>query len=109
MISNIKNKVQTFWNVGHERTLKIKRNIFYTFLIKGLSVLISFMLIPLTVNYLNNTQYGIYITIVSLVGWMNTFDIGLSNGLRNKLARALALNEHNDMVKDISTTYACYF
>jgi O-antigen/teichoic acid export membrane protein len=109
MISNIKNKVQTFWNVGHERTLKIKRNIFYTFLIKGLSLLISFMLIPLTVNYLNNTQYGIYITIVSLVGWMNTFDIGLSNGLRNKLARALALNEHNDMVKDISTTYGLLF
>ncbi|MFA6085499.1 oligosaccharide flippase family protein [Mucilaginibacter sp.] len=106
MVSFIKNKVQTFLNVGHERTLKIKRNIIYTFLIKGISVLISFMLIPLTINYLNNTQYGIYITIASLVGWISTFDIGLSNGLRNKLAHALALDDYDDMVKDISTTYA---
>ena len=106
MLTPLKNKVQSFFNAGHERTLKIKRNIIYTFFIKGISVLISFMLIPLTVSYLNNVQYGIYITIASLVGWMNTFDIGLSNGLRNKLARALALDNHEDMVKDISTTYA---
>lgn len=106
MASVIKNKLRSFWNGGHERTLKVKRNIIYTFLIKGASVLLSFLLIPLTVNYLDNTQYGIYVTIVSLVGWMNTFDIGLSNGLRNKLAHALALDSHDDMVKDISTTYA---
>ncbi|MBD1393342.1 oligosaccharide flippase family protein [Mucilaginibacter glaciei] len=109
MVSFIKNKVQGFWNAGHERTLKIKRNIIYTFLIKGVSVLFSFLLVPLTVRYLDSTQYGIYITIASLVGWVSAFDIGLSNGLRNKLAHALAIDNRNDMVKDISTTYALLF
>jgi O-antigen/teichoic acid export membrane protein len=109
MLSFIKNKVLTFWTVGHERTLKVKRNIFYTFLIKGISVLIGFMLVPLTIHYLNDVKYGIWITIASLVAWINTFDIGLSNGLRNKLAHGLAINERDNMVEYVSTTYAMLF
>jgi O-antigen/teichoic acid export membrane protein len=106
MLSFIKNKAQAFWSAGSERGLKVKRNIVYTFLIRGLSVLIGFMLLPLTINYLNATQYGIWVTIASLVAWINTFDIGLSNGLRNKLAHSLALGEHDAVQHDISTTYA---
>jgi O-antigen/teichoic acid export membrane protein len=109
MLSFIKNKVLTFWTVGHERTLKVKRNIIYTFLIKGISVLIGFMLVPLTIHYLNDVKYGIWITIASLVAWVNTFDIGLSNGLRNKLAHGLAINEHDNIVEYVSTTYAILF
>ncbi|TFF38780.1 lipopolysaccharide biosynthesis protein [Mucilaginibacter psychrotolerans] len=106
MRSFIKNKAQAFWSAGSERSLKVKRNIVYTFLIRGLSVLIGFLLLPLTINYLNATQYGIWVTIASLVAWINTFDIGLSNGLRNKLAHSLALGEHDAVQRDISTTYA---
>ena len=109
MISFLKNKVLSFWNGGHERTLKIKRNIFYTFLIKGTSVLVGFVLIPLTIGYLNKGQYGIWLTIASLVTWMNTFDIGLSNGLRNRMAHSLALNETDSIRKYVSTTYAMLF
>ena len=109
MISFLRNKVSGFWNGGHERTLKIKRNIIYTFLIKGTSVLITFLLIRLTVHYINQGQYGIWLTIASLVSWMNTFDIGLSNGLRNKMAHALALDQKDDIVKYVSTTYAILF
>jgi O-antigen/teichoic acid export membrane protein len=109
MISYLKSKVQNFWNGGHERTLKIKRNIIYTFLIKGASVIIGFILIPLTIGYVNNEQYGIWLTIGSMVSWMSTFDIGLSNGLRNKMAHALALGEKDNIVKYISTTYAFLF
>ena len=99
MISFLKNKVQRFWNVGHERTLNIKKNIIYSFLIKGGSVLIGFILFPLTIHYVNPLQYGIWLTISSLVAWMNTFDIGLSNGLRNKMAHSLALGEKENIVK----------
>jgi O-antigen/teichoic acid export membrane protein len=109
MISFLKNRVQSFWNVGHERTLKIKRNIIYTFLIKGSSVAIGFLLIRLTIHYIDTSQYGIWLTISSLVAWMNTFDIGLSNGLRNEIAHSLALDEKENIVKYISTTYAILF
>lgn len=109
MISFLRNKVQRFWNIGHERTLKIKRNIIYSFLIKGGSVLIGYILFPLTIHYVNPLQYGIWLTISSLVAWINTFDIGLSNGLRNKMAHSLALDERDDIVKYVSTTYALLF
>jgi O-antigen/teichoic acid export membrane protein len=109
MISYLKNKVQGFWNTGHERSLKIKRNIIFSFLIKGFSVLIGFVLFPLTIHYVDPTQYGVWLTISSLVAWMGTFDIGLSNGLRNKLAHSLALDEKQDIVKYVSTTYALLF
>jgi len=106
MISYIKSKVENFWNGGHERTLKVKRNIIYSFLIKGASVLLGLIIIPLTIHYVNKGQYGVWLTISSLVSWINTFDVGLSNGLRNKMARSLALNEKDNIVQYVSTTYA---
>ncbi len=106
MISFLRNKVQIFLNIGHERSLRLKRNIIYSFLIKGVSVLISFLLVRITINYINPVQYGVWLTISVLVAWMNTFDIGLSNGLRNKMAHALALGQKQDIVKYVSTTYA---
>lgn len=106
MISYIRNKVENFWNGGHERTLKVKRNIIYSFLIKGASVVLGLLIIPLTINYVNKGQYGVWLTISSLVSWINTFDIGLSNGLRNKMAHSLALDEKDNIVKYVSTTYA---
>lgn len=109
MISYLRNKVQGFWNTGHERSLNIKRNIIYSFLIKGFSVLLGFIIFPLTIHYVDPLQYGIWLTISSLVAWMNTFDIGLSNGLRNKMAHSLALNERENIVKYVSTTYAILF
>ncbi len=109
MLIGLKNKVQRFWKVGHERTLNIKKNIVYSFLIRGMSVLTGFLLVPVTIHYVNTVQYGIWLTIASLVAWINTFDIGLSNGLRNKLANAFALNQNDDAVKYISTTYALLF
>ena len=110
MLSLIKNKVHAFWNSGgNERSLKVKKNIVYTFFIKGGSVLISLMLVPLTIHYINAVMYGIWLTISALVAWMNNFDIGLSNGLRNKLAHALATGESAHIRKDVSTTYAILF
>ncbi|HVW15133.1 MAG TPA: oligosaccharide flippase family protein [Mucilaginibacter sp.] len=109
MLSSIRNKIQDFWGAGHERTVRIKKNIAWSFLIKGASVLISYLLVPLTLHYINNLQYGIWITISSLVAWTSTFDIGLGNGLRNKLAHSNALNDNENNVKYVSTTYAMLF
>ena len=109
MFSSLKSKVKGFWGDGHERTLLIKKNILYSFFIKGASVLVSFILVPLTIHYVNQVQYGIWIVISSLVAWMNTFDIGLSNGLRNKMAHSLALDQKESIKKYISTTYASLF
>ncbi|MCL5029601.1 MAG: oligosaccharide flippase family protein, partial [Bacteroidetes bacterium] len=73
---------------------------------KGFSILISFLLVPLTLNYLDTTKYGIWLTISGIVEWLGFFDIGLGNGLRNKLAEALALKDYDNAKIYVSTTYA---
>lgn len=99
-------KINSFLNKGSERTTLVKKNILATFFIKGLSVIISLLYVPLTLNYLNPTRYGIWMTLTSIVAWMGIFDIGLGNGLRNKLTEALAVGDKEKAKKYVSTAYA---
>jgi len=101
-IASIKN----FFTKGHKRTVKAKKNILASFGLKGFSILVSFLLVPLTLNYLNATKYGIWLIINSVVAWFDFFDIGLGNGLRNKLAEAFALKDYKLAKTYVSTTYA---
>lgn len=104
--SKEKFKLKTFLTKGHERSIKTKRNIVTSILIKCVSIAISFLLIPLSLNYLNPVKYGIWLTIISVIGWFGFFDLGLGNGLRNKLAEALAKNDNEQARTYISTSYA---
>lgn len=91
---------------SHERSINANRNIIALFLIKGCSVVISLLLIPLTLHYISSIKYGIWLTLSSIIAWFGFFDIGFGNGLRNKLTEALANGETTLARKYISTTYA---
>ena len=56
------------------------------------NIVISFLLIPILIKVLNSYEYGTWLTIASLVSWINYFDIGLGSGLKNKLGESLAKN-----------------
>ena len=75
---------------GHERSIKAKKNILGLLAIKGASIIIGFIMVPLTIGYINPTRYGIWLTLSSIVAWLSYFDIGFGHGLRNKFAEALA-------------------
>jgi O-antigen/teichoic acid export membrane protein len=98
--------LKKFFFKGHERTVRAKKNILGSFLFKGGSIVINLVMVPLTLNYLNPERYGIWLTLVSVAGWIEFLDIGLGNGLRNKLAEALAINDVHTAKKLVSTTYA---
>jgi O-antigen/teichoic acid export membrane protein len=106
MLQSVKKIMLGFFKEGHERSISIKRNVLLSLLIKGASIPVTLLLVPMTINYINPVQYGIWLTISSIIGWMNFFDIGMGLGLRNKLAHSLALKEHDNINKYISTTYA---
>ena len=91
---------------GHERSVKAKKNIFYSFFIKGISIALSLVLVPLTIHYINPTRYGIWLTLTSIIYWFSFFDIGFGNGLRNKFAEAVAKGEDELARIYVSTTYA---
>jgi O-antigen/teichoic acid export membrane protein len=98
--------IRSFFTSGHERSISAKKNIAASFIIKGLSIAIGLVLVPLTINYLDATKYGIWITLSSIIAWFGFFDIGLGNGLRNRFAEALADGKHKLARVYVSTTYA---
>ena len=91
---------------GHERTVRINKHVITMFILKSVSIVIGLLLVPMTIHYVNPTQYGIWVTLSSVISWIAFFDVGLGNGLRNKLAEALAVGNEQLARKYISTTYA---
>ena len=105
-ISSALTNLKSVLNKGHDRSVKAKKNIFASFIIKGCNIAISLVLVPLTIHYVNPTQYGIWLTLSSIIGWFAFFDIGFGNGLRNKFAEAIAKDDHQLARIYLSTTYA---
>lgn len=87
------------------RSKKIVRNIMISFVAKGVSGICSLLVIPLTINYVNPTQYGIWLTLSSIIGWVSFFDLGIGNGLRNKFAEAKTKGDMELARQYVSTTY----
>ncbi len=98
--------LSTYINAGHTRTVAAKKNVAALIIIKGVGILISLILVPLTINYINSSTYGIWLTISSIIAWLSFFNIGLNNGLRNKFAEAKANNDLELAKRYVSTTYA---
>ncbi len=98
--------VRQLLNKGHDRSIKAKKNILASFLIKGGSIAVSLISVPLTINYVNPDQYGVWLTLSSLVSWFSFFDIGFGNGLRNRFAEARASGQEEMARIYVSTTYA---
>ena len=91
----------------NERTSKIKKNVVIMLGIKGVSLLISLLYVPLLLHSMNAVNYGIWLTLTSLIAWISMFDIGLGNGLRNKLSIALANGNKQLGRTYVSTAYIC--
>lgn len=90
---------------GGSRSKNVKTNISISFILKIISTGISFMVIPMTINYLNTEQYGVWMTLLAIISWMSFFDMGLGNGLRNKLTEALSKNDIKSAKEYVSTAY----
>lgn len=92
-----------------KRTTIALVNVIVSFMIKGISILISLILVPLTLHFLDVYEYGIWLTISSVLLWIDYFDIGLGNGLRNKLSEALVCRNTVLAKEYVSTTFFILF
>lgn len=101
---SIKSKILSFFK-GHERTVRAKKQIIYSFFIKGISICIGFVFVPLILDYLDPERYGIWLTLSSVIMWFSFFDIGIGHGLRNRFAEAISEGNHELARTYVSTTY----
>jgi O-antigen/teichoic acid export membrane protein len=67
----------------------LKTNMILSGISKPLSIIVSFIYVPIALNYLGVEKFGIWSTILSILSWISYFDIGIGNGLRNKLAEKI--------------------
>lgn len=101
----IQNNLKNIFS-GSNRTQVVKKNILGSFVIKGLSILITLLLVPLTINLLDQEKYGIWMTLFSIVSWFNMMDMGLGNGFRNRFAEAVAINNLELAKEYVQTFYS---
>lgn len=100
-------KLRSLINISgkSERSQNAVKNIIISLIVKGVSVLSTMLIVPLTIGYLNPTQYGIWVSIYSIIAWVGFMDLGLGNGFRNKFAEAKANNDILLGQQFVSTTY----
>ncbi len=88
------------------RSEKMKKNIAGGFILRGIGILISLILVPLTIDYVSSELYGVWLTLSAIIHWVSFFDVGFGLGLRNKLGVALAAGDLKRAKILVSSTYA---
>ena len=90
------------------RNIRLKWSIGFNLGLRLISILITFISVPLLLSYLGKEKYGIWLTIFSFVGWLNMFELGLGQGLRLKLTEAFSKKRIHDVQLYISTFYVFF-
>lgn len=66
----------------------------------------SLITIPLTIHYLGNEEFGIWVTISSLLAMATFADFGIGNGVLNIVAYADGRDDHDSIRRAISSGFA---
>lgn len=105
LLNTIINKITK----GNERSVAVKKNIIGSFFLKGISIIVSMLLVPATIGFVNAELYGVWLTLSSMMIWLGFADVGFTQGLKNKLTEAIAQNDWRRGKALVSTTYAMMF
>ena len=82
-----------------------QKNILFGVIFKGMSIILNFIIVPILIFFLDKEEYGVWVTVFSIVNWIFTFDLGIGQGLRNKLTEALSIGNQIRASQIISTSY----
>jgi O-antigen/teichoic acid export membrane protein len=88
------------------RSANYVRQIKGSALAKGLALLMGFLVVPIMISFLGVERYGVWSTLLSVMSWVVFFDLGIGNGLRNKVAELLAASRRGEVANYISSAYA---
>lgn len=82
----------------------VARNTVLAVMIKGMALVVSLLATPTFIKYFdNNVVLGIWYTVLSVLTWVLSFDLGIGNGLRNSLVGAFVKKDDLEAKKYISS------
>jgi O-antigen/teichoic acid export membrane protein len=71
---------------------------------RGLTLALSLLTVPLTLNYLGTERYGMWIAISSMIALLAFSDLGIGYGLLNAVTRTIATGEFAQARRQISSS-----
>ncbi len=83
---------------------KVHSQLIYSLFFKLISMILVFFTTSLTFKYLGKSDYGIWVTIYSIISWVYLLDFGFSNVIKTKLPTLLN-DKHKEINVLISTIY----
>ena len=84
--------------------IKIYTQLIYSLVFKLISMILVFLTTSLTFKYLGKSDYGIWVTIYSIISWVYFLDFGFSNVIKTKLPTLLQ-DKQTEVNVLISTIY----
>lgn len=89
----------------------VSSNILISFALKGVSIILAFVTIPAYLRYFNSddSTYGIWLAITSVLSVITIFDFGMGNGLKNRLIKNIHDENESNSKTIVSTTYLITF
>jgi O-antigen/teichoic acid export membrane protein len=96
----IKNRIKSLGRAG--KSLSI------SFISQITTSAVSFIVVPLLIQYLSREKYGLWVTLISLVSWILMSDFGIGYGFRNKVTEYLADRDINKLNRQFKNTFQYY-
>lgn len=94
----------------NDNSKNVIMNVLNTLIIKGGAILVGLFSTPAYMRYFdNNSILGVWFTILSVLTWVLSFDMGIGNGLRNRLVKTLVNNDYEGTKRYISSSYIFLF
>lgn len=69
------------------------------------TVLLSFISVPLTLKYLGDDRYGLWLSLSSILALMTFADFGLGNSLLNSISKSKGRSDIEEAKKAVSSTF----
>ncbi|MFV0199823.1 hypothetical protein OBJ99_03070 [Empedobacter falsenii] len=93
-----------------KRNKRVLVNMFLAVALRGSGMLISLLMLPTYMSFFSNqSTLGIWFTLLAFINWFITFDLGVTNGLRNRLVGPILNNDGEEIKKLISSSYGVIF
>lgn len=94
----MEDKIKTFSKVVHKNSL-------LNIILRCIAILFGLLQLKLNIFYLGSSVYGLWVTVASVSYWANFGDLGIGNGLRNELTKAIANNDYERQKCLIKTAF----
>lgn len=90
--------------ISHNRGLL--NNVIGAFVVKGLAVLLNLLIMPAYMSYFpDHDILGLWFSLIAIVSWVLSFDLGIGNGLRNILVQVFVKKNNLKAKQYISSAY----